>query len=979
MPTVKRYDGRSRSTVTWDGLRKDKELWHSQGNCFVHLYAQGQSKRGPAIRIPRAALDLARCTPLNEQVVAEPSEDGTIQQWSLYLPAPSHYSRKSAFQYHITTRNFFAFLFGRPLVGTNLGKSLADLQARLALYRDADVDIFDELRGYARTMGYMSFAHCPDHALAILYYSEEFQIQDMWIDAFAHCVGMNEELDLSEEFALVSQATKSQIMKTSLEVKVHLERVEEAMGSFLEEDISPYNLGLSTAARDHLDRFRSFLHAYYVRRYGYWPPVSLQAFNKELYTSMYFDFRNLYDYLVDTESTESQALLHPSNGGVCVLENVQAFNSRNRYEPLPHPLPLLPEIPRESSLGGRRNLIGLGSRKNKAEERAAQLRALIAATNSINREATSNAFVREYMYFEKECCERSEERISSADARKVRWLLTYGILQMLIHAIRAPPEVRNTKGVGYSLCCLVCPTPSWQLGSRQSLPSSPLSPLSIMENNWNSKSSSKGTMNTPSSDDVLPPIRSNAGMSDSDSGEGSRPGMSTSNTTLTPTVSDELLAKATPADRSQNNPAILERRRLLSISLRDDITAQSILPPLDESTPRASAKISDEVASSAVRLDPSGSKQQDSTVYTPTFDTLGSLEEHDIVDIRSSASNSSCKSSYASSPTFSDEFVAASPASSLVSIRCHSTSSPDDRRIRSQETSPQEATPKALLSSSSSNHTCDYSSLQTSEEKEVVISTPSILRGSAKIQAALSRMKKLDLSSPIHKPQPIPTDEPDEFDDLDNDDDATPPAVPLRRNDRRAAQLAAYQAFASQTGPLPSPQLSNYSSYSVQSTRHPLSSDVSDSRPSSQNSLPSSQHSRTASKPALDTAAVVRKPAYEVRAGPCAPSLPSQMDLGSGIFVQTTISTVTTTIPLLSGSSENELTPRNDQMTVPPLPRASESSEDSRREALPFEFENGPPSPDMKKGMFSVFGAGKGIRGLRRQGTIEGLRSMVGV
>jgi hypothetical protein len=49
-------------------------------------------------------------------------------------------------------------------------------------------------------MGYLDLAHCPDYALSILQYAEHYQLKDMWMDAYAHCVGMKEMLIISTEF-----------------------------------------------------------------------------------------------------------------------------------------------------------------------------------------------------------------------------------------------------------------------------------------------------------------------------------------------------------------------------------------------------------------------------------------------------------------------------------------------------------------------------------------------------------------------------------------------------------------------------------------------------------------------------------------------------------------------------------------------------------------------------------------------------------
>jgi hypothetical protein len=120
--------------------------------------------------------------------------------YEIYIPAPDEYTREEAFRFHITTRNFFAYLFEKPLVGVHLGQSMIDLQERMAVYRSTENDNNEDFLAFAEEMGYLDFSHSPDYALSALFYAEHFQNKDLWTDAFAHCVGMNDALCLSSEF-----------------------------------------------------------------------------------------------------------------------------------------------------------------------------------------------------------------------------------------------------------------------------------------------------------------------------------------------------------------------------------------------------------------------------------------------------------------------------------------------------------------------------------------------------------------------------------------------------------------------------------------------------------------------------------------------------------------------------------------------------------------------------------------------------------
>jgi len=265
-----------------------------------------------------------------------------------------------------------------------------------------------------------------------------------------------------------SRITQHLITNAYLKQEIHLAEVGRALSNFLEDQLSPANLGLSQGARIHLDHFRSFLHSYYIEKFNYWPPVR-STFPKPLYRAMYFDFRNLYDLLVDLESTDSLQDQRPASGGICVLQNVQAFDKRHKYLPLPHPLPLLPDnvddqLKRQSQLSIFASR--LGAKQAKSERYMAVKTALSDATNSSNASLMSSKIVKAYLGFERAWIRKHEEKVSVRDARKVRWLLIYGCLQMLAAALRAPKEVKDVDSPTYALCCLVPSALPWTADTK---------------------------------------------------------------------------------------------------------------------------------------------------------------------------------------------------------------------------------------------------------------------------------------------------------------------------------------------------------------------------------------------------------------------------------------------------------------------------------------------------------------------------------
>lgn len=127
----------------------------------------------------------------------EPSPSGLYE---LYIPAPAHLERDQAFLYHIATRNFFAWIYRKPLVGSHLGGALVGLLNIMAEYRSPEEDNVQDILDFIDEEGYSNMKNHPDHALAILFLSEHFRWKGLWIDAYAHCVGMNHKIIHSSEF-----------------------------------------------------------------------------------------------------------------------------------------------------------------------------------------------------------------------------------------------------------------------------------------------------------------------------------------------------------------------------------------------------------------------------------------------------------------------------------------------------------------------------------------------------------------------------------------------------------------------------------------------------------------------------------------------------------------------------------------------------------------------------------------------------------
>lgn len=67
-------------------------------------------------------------------------------------------------------------------------------------FRSSPESNVDDLLKYMRHTQYLDMAEIPVHATAALYLAETFQLNDLYKQAFAHCVGMHDRLFYTSEY-----------------------------------------------------------------------------------------------------------------------------------------------------------------------------------------------------------------------------------------------------------------------------------------------------------------------------------------------------------------------------------------------------------------------------------------------------------------------------------------------------------------------------------------------------------------------------------------------------------------------------------------------------------------------------------------------------------------------------------------------------------------------------------------------------------
>ncbi|KAK4667799.1 uncharacterized protein QC764_704540 [Podospora pseudoanserina] len=473
---LKRWDGDTKGCTAWDSLRRDPELWSRDGSCLVYLYEQGISRRGPSFKVNLDVLFAAKCHPLVARYALRDTPDWTSSdaeealvnelmgdaissdRVELYIPNPISVGRPDVRNHQISIRNLFAWVFRRPVVGEHLGSALISLLNSLREYRCPDEDNMDSILGYIDELGYLDMSNRPFHALALVHFAEHFRLKDLYTDALCHCVGMSDHLSDIPEFQIISSQTRKLIRQTKAEMSTYLGRAGQQLRDFLESDFRESQTKLTPGEHSHLDRFRMFLAAYFTKRLGRYPPASIEppylVFERDVYATMHQDLDALYQHLADTTlcTTSMPTLAHLKTGGT-ILQIVHGFDERNKFTPLDHPLPLVPEvIPKPAT----RKLSWL-SRNDKVKPRQTLVdhASLIKATNKQS-SLMANPLVVAYRKLEEDAVffpskADKNEKLTQADTRKARWVLIYCISQILRSCSYSPPICRNMEGVRYNI------------------------------------------------------------------------------------------------------------------------------------------------------------------------------------------------------------------------------------------------------------------------------------------------------------------------------------------------------------------------------------------------------------------------------------------------------------------------------------------------------------------------------------------------
>ncbi|KAI9893684.1 MAG: hypothetical protein M1814_005899 [Vezdaea aestivalis] len=422
---------------------------------------------------------------------------GAMVLHEIYFPAPVDQSKTDILRHHLTTRNIFALLLHKSLVGINLFQALSDLHERLGLYMPPESDNTSMIIEYIVSKGLDDVRNDPASAAGLLAWSEgqEVRWREGWREAFVNCAGMYSRVISVPESRDISPISKALLERGHLEMQVRIQQAEETLCQFKLGDLWPLpTTAQPPPARASYERFRKFLIKFYEHVYWLWPPKAEDQQEREFWLTrdiimrLQRDFGALYDYLVDRdvvwdESEERSGrkwkILSKTNRPgfaadspeVPMTDLLIAFDNNKRYHHIPHPFPIVPEsIPPALAAAKSGGIFG-GKKAKPADDKTIEKRAALAyseATNiyQLGSDFVSNELVEAFSRFEK--TDRPGE-VDPFQARKGRWVLLYGVLQTLATLSVDTPDLRFKVDVDYFLSPRLRGTPPWRSQAEPSI------------------------------------------------------------------------------------------------------------------------------------------------------------------------------------------------------------------------------------------------------------------------------------------------------------------------------------------------------------------------------------------------------------------------------------------------------------------------------------------------------------------------------
>lgn len=389
----------------------------------------------------------------------------------IYVPWPGSATGIHSTIWHITTRNFFAIMYNATsLVGTTLYEAISSLFQRISMYPeylDHNICAVAWITDYVVRHKFDDVRNNPSYAASLLAFSElpGVQWREGYIEAFVHCVGMlSMGLQTIPEWRYITPHTKMFLHNASMELEERINRAQSWFSSFDFTEMWPTTSAPPSSARGCFDRLRKWLCKYYENAFTHWPPNNDETWlSRDIVLRLRNDFHGLYDYLVDREvafdGTEGQkwSIRHKSSQTfradsleLPLTDILIGFDDRNGFPHIPYPFP---NTPASMPVHTKPKSFILKNPKTPGDIIAQSRRKALSYAEASNVYNLRDQYmhtdlVTNFIRFEQN---DMVEHLDPCEARRGRWVLIYGVLQVLATISVDSPNLRFKEGAQYHL------------------------------------------------------------------------------------------------------------------------------------------------------------------------------------------------------------------------------------------------------------------------------------------------------------------------------------------------------------------------------------------------------------------------------------------------------------------------------------------------------------------------------------------------
>ncbi|KAF1354454.1 hypothetical protein EJ07DRAFT_64060, partial [Lizonia empirigonia] len=380
---------------------------------------------------------------------------------------------------------------------------LSTLQSQIQIMYDLDTDnrssetpaerSVQMITDYIGKYGIDSVHNDIRHAIALLAWAEQDNVRwrQGYLECFTHLAGaVTPQIENTSEFMRLSIITRRNVAIAAKTLQLRVMEAEEKLAGFDFADLWKYSPKLTSGpVYQSYQAFRRFLVDHYGGIYGTWPPPSQGTWlNRKIVLAMQNDFGSLYDYLVDRDvywnpreerasrkwemqhrkSEEFEADL-PELG---ITDMLVMYDAKAGYAHIPHPYPLLPREVSKSSKDKEKKSFFSSLKKDKTRDVTKDARAHLQlsvvfsdATNikKLDVNFKGSTLIDKFEEFE---LTTNLKNITPREARLGRWVLLYGIMQLLSTLSVDVQGLKHTEGVRYFLCTDLKRCPEWVTNSQ---------------------------------------------------------------------------------------------------------------------------------------------------------------------------------------------------------------------------------------------------------------------------------------------------------------------------------------------------------------------------------------------------------------------------------------------------------------------------------------------------------------------------------